>query len=458
MEEGPLVVARAQHVSADRFAAVLDARALLVLDGHLRTVHASGTLDVPDPATDTDLAPAYRAALAGVPATAEAEHAGRLLLHRVAPDPEGDGVVAVVEDVTAARALEDERRALALRLRLTVDHAPIGEALVELDGRWRTVNAALVSLLGYPEEELLALTFQDITHPDDLDLDLDLLGQLVTGEVASYRMQKRYLTASGDVVWVLLSVALARDESGAPAYFVSQILDISEEKRQLDTLRDLTAVLAHDLRTPATAVSGFAELLLEEWDRLPETQRRETVRRVVSAARSMNALLESSLNTFTTEARGEQAQPQRVVLVEAVDAVLELVPHPLHTVATAGLRDVAAWVDPTHLRQVLTNLLTNAVKYGGEHVTLTARTSADTGTVTVALADDGPGVPAAFVPQLFERFTRSDAARSGGHRGSGLGLHLARRLARLNGGELAYEAGPGGGACFVLTLPAAPDS
>lgn len=452
MEEGPLVVARTQDVLADRFGGVLDGRVLLVLDADLHVVHATGTLDVPAPSGDADLAAAYRSALRGVATTVEAVHLGRTLRHRVAPDPAGDGVVAVVEDVTSVLALEQERHGLAERLRLTVEHAPIGEAVVELDGRFRTVNAALVSLLGYPEEELLALTFQDITHADDLDLDLDLLGQLVTGEVASYRMQKRYVTASGDVVWVLLSVALARDEAGAPAYFISQILDITEEKRQLDTLRDLTAVMAHDLRTPATAVSGFAQLLLEEWDRLPDTRRRETVRRVVSAAHAMNALLESSLTTFSIEARGEQTEPARVALPAAVADVLELVPLPRLPVGTSGVADVEAWADPTHLRQVLANLLTNAVKYGGDHVTVAATRAGDG--VRLVVADDGPGVPAAFVPQLFERFTRSDAARSGGHRGTGLGLHLARRLARLNGGDLDYEDGPDGGACFVLTLPA----
>ena len=110
------------------------------------------------------------------------------------------------------------------------DFASIGMALVGLDGRWLKVNRSLCDLVGYSEAELLAVTFQDITHPDDLDLDLSYLGQLVRGEIPGYQMEKRYFHKDGHIIWILLHVALVRDESHRPEVFISQINDITARK------------------------------------------------------------------------------------------------------------------------------------------------------------------------------------------------------------------------------------
>jgi diguanylate cyclase (GGDEF)-like protein/PAS domain S-box-containing protein len=118
------------------------------------------------------------------------------------------------------------------------EEAPIGMALVGLDGSFLRVNRALPEIVGRNAEELLALTFQDITHPDDLDADLALLRQVIAGELRSYRMEKRYVRADGEQVWVLLSVSLVRDDAGEPLYFVSQIEDVTERRRNEDALRE----------------------------------------------------------------------------------------------------------------------------------------------------------------------------------------------------------------------------
>jgi diguanylate cyclase (GGDEF)-like protein/PAS domain S-box-containing protein len=109
-------------------------------------------------------------------------------------------------------------------------YAPIGKALVGLDGKWLKVNPALCKLLGYSEMELLAGSFQDITHPDDLDLDLQYVQKMIRGELETYRMEKRYIHKNGMVIWVLLSVSLVYDKNGTPLHFISQIIDITEQK------------------------------------------------------------------------------------------------------------------------------------------------------------------------------------------------------------------------------------
>jgi len=110
------------------------------------------------------------------------------------------------------------------------NYAPIGIALVAPDGRWLKVNSAVCAMIGYTEQELFAKTFQDITHPDDLEADLDQVRQMLDGAIKTYQMEKRYFHKNGAIVWVLLSVSLIRDDDGNPLHFISQIIDITNRK------------------------------------------------------------------------------------------------------------------------------------------------------------------------------------------------------------------------------------
>lgn len=116
------------------------------------------------------------------------------------------------------------------RFRATFEQAAVGIAHVALDGRWLRVNQRLSEIVGYSHEELLALTFQEISHPDDLDMDLCLVAQTLSGEISHYSMEKRYLAKGGRVMWAKLTVSLIRDEAGAPKCFISVVEDISRAK------------------------------------------------------------------------------------------------------------------------------------------------------------------------------------------------------------------------------------
>src|SRR4030088_3196778 len=103
------------------------------------------------------------------------------------------------------------------------EFAAIGMALVSPEGKWLRVNRSICEITGYSEAELLKRTFQDITHPDDLDLDLANVRKMLAGEIKTYQMEKRYFHKDGSIVWVLLSVSLVRTESGEPLFFIGQI-------------------------------------------------------------------------------------------------------------------------------------------------------------------------------------------------------------------------------------------
>ena len=138
---------------------------------------------------------------------------------------------------------EEALRESEERFRLTIDEAPIGMALVSLDGRFLRVNRAFCAVVGYEAAELTNLTFQDITHPEDLETDLALSEQLLRGEIPRCQFEKRYIRKDGTVVEIMLSLSILRDPGGAPLYYIAQIEDMTERKRVEKELRDANAFL-----------------------------------------------------------------------------------------------------------------------------------------------------------------------------------------------------------------------
>ena len=121
------------------------------------------------------------------------------------------------------------------------EFAAIGMALVSPEGKWLRVNRSVCKITGYGEAELLQRTFQDITYPDDLELDLENVRKMLAGEIETYQMEKRYYHKNGATVWVLLSVSLVRTKSGEPLFFISQIQDITRQKMSEEKLAKATA-------------------------------------------------------------------------------------------------------------------------------------------------------------------------------------------------------------------------
>jgi PAS domain S-box-containing protein len=143
------------------------------------------------------------------------------------------------------------------RFRNALEYSAIGMALVSPQGKWLQVNQALCKLLGYSPEALRRLTFQEITHPDDLNADLDQLRDLLDGHISSYTLEKRYIRSDGEHVWTLLAVSLVRDAEGLPLYFISQVEDISELKR--------TAAENHRLVERITLANQVGGIGVWEW-------------------------------------------------------------------------------------------------------------------------------------------------------------------------------------------------
>ncbi|ASC70052.1 multi-sensor signal transduction histidine kinase [Halomicronema hongdechloris C2206] len=133
-------------------------------------------------------------------------------------------------DISNRKQTEEQLRQSEERFRVAFRDAAVGVATVSPDGKFLSINRSFCEVVGYSEDELCQLTFQEITHPDDLDADLAYVRQVLEGEIRSYQMEKRYFHKQGHVVWILLSVSLVRDVMDSPLYFIAQISDISDRK------------------------------------------------------------------------------------------------------------------------------------------------------------------------------------------------------------------------------------
>ena len=167
-------------------------------------------------------------------------------------------------DITGERAASRRLQESEQKFRSVFEQAAMGIARVSPKGSWLEVNDKLCEIVGFSRDELLQKTFQQITHPDDLDADLAFVSQMLAGERQSYSMEKRYIKKGGDLVWVNLTVSLTRDASGQPSYFVSIVEDISLRKQYEEALKYRAS---HDTLTGLNSRFTVLETLDSEFKR-----------------------------------------------------------------------------------------------------------------------------------------------------------------------------------------------
>ncbi|MBF0416889.1 MAG: PAS domain S-box protein [Magnetococcales bacterium] len=167
-------------------------------------------------------------------------HHALIVTARAMRDAQGEqlGAVLSLHDITARKQAEEHLALSEKRFRGAFETAAHGMALVATNGTFVKVNQALCAIVGYSESELLGMRFQGITHPEDLEADLNLVNETIAGQRSTYQLEKRYLHKDGHTVWILLSCSLLRDKDGQPIQFVSQIQDITDRKRAESALRE----------------------------------------------------------------------------------------------------------------------------------------------------------------------------------------------------------------------------
>jgi len=201
----------------------------------------------------------------------------------IGPDGVADAICGISTDITDRKRMEEALRLGEEQFRGAFEAAAIGMGLVDLEGQWFRVNPALCEIFDYTEEELLSSNFQALTHPDDLDSELELMGKSIAGEISSFQTEKRFLHKTGKILWIRLSMSLVRSLADRPLHFVAQIEDVTPRRRAEQLAGDLHDELqgAYD-----ETIAGWARAL-DLRDHETEGHSRRVTEMTLSLARAM---------------------------------------------------------------------------------------------------------------------------------------------------------------------------
>ena len=391
-------------------------------------------------------------------------------------------MLSTIRDITDRTRMEQALRASEAEYRAIFELA--GAAAAEADvrtGQFRRVNRKLSAFTGYGAEELLTMTIQELTHPDDRGHDQAAFDEMTRGVREEYATEKRYIRKDGAVVWGQVSATMLRGATGEPQHVVAVIQDITarkclENERAVLLAREQTArleaqeavrvrdaflsIAAHELKTPLTTLLGTTDQAQRRAARHGSATERDqrALGIIAEQARRLAQLLDDLLDVSRLESG--QLTIERVPLdlgalarrvVEQLQATWAEHTVTLHTPAVPAL--VAG--DGGRLEQVLQNLLENAIKYspaGGPIVVQLARGATE---IQLTVTDTGIGIPAEALPNLFRRFYRAGNAQAQHIRGSGIGLYVVSEIVNLHGGRVEVQSVEGQGTTVTIRLPLA---
>ena len=366
--------------------------------------------------------------------------------------------VGVVRDITERRNAELAIRKSEETFRAAMGAASIGMALVKPDGRFMEVNDALCTLLGYQAQDLLANDFQSITHEEDLERDIGLVNQALSGQIATYRVEKRYYHKSGRVVWALLSVSLVRDVNGNPDYFVSQIQDITDQREAERIKSEFISVVSHELRTPLTSIRGSLGLILGAFaSSIPEKAAR-LVHIAYQNCERLIPLINDILDIDKIASGKMRFEMQTISLAQIMRRVVEAIePFAQKYEAQLELAPVAdnvrISVDEDRFVQAMCNLISNACKFSPKRGKVAISATVAQGRVRLSVSDSGPGIPEEFRVRIFERFSQADSSAVRRAGGTGLGLHITRQIVERMNGRIGFDTEVGKGTTFWMEFP-----
>jgi len=363
---------------------------------------------------------------------------------------------------------------LEKRWGLAIQSAQFG--VWDLDVRAQSVHYSphWKAMLGYADvdEADATQTWRSRVHPDDLDAMVRSLSAHLEGRQPAYEQEFRLRAADGGYRWVLSrGQVVARDDAGAPLRAVGTLTDLTD-RREADRLRserDLAEAasrakteflqrMSHELRTPLNAVLGFSQLMGRQVGRASEDEQRRHATQIERAGWRLLQMVDDVLDLSSLDNGKLAVRIEPVALAPVVQAVSEAL-LPLAHERTLNLRTAipphaSVLADRGRLRQVMSSLVNNAIKFNRSGGSVAIEAAASEHAWTLSVIDTGVGIPAAQLPHLFEPFNRLGRGSSGPE-GIGIGLALARSLAERMAGSLTAHSTEGSGSRFELRLPIA---
>ena len=382
------------------------------------------------------------------------------------------GTLGIRRDVTLRKRAEEEVRTSEQRFRSYFTLGVVGKAVFGPDGAIHEVNDYLCTILGYSPEELQNKPYFELTKKADLRAEKEAFDAVCRGESDDFTIEKRILRKDGGQLHVISAVRALRREDGMIDHCIANVLDISERKTMEEDLArakeraeaatrakgQFLATMSHEIRTPLNAIIGMSRLLSES-ELAPEDKTHAEI--IHTSSETLLSIVDDVLDFSKIEAGHLELEqvpfdPQfianscvQMLALKAGEKGLEM-----ETNFGPGLPTQVIG-DPARLRQILGNLLNNAVKFT-EKGTITVNVTLedqDVGNVLLRfeVIDTGIGIPEERRNRLFKSFSQVDASTSRNFGGTGLGLVISKQLAELMGGTADFESQVGEGSTFWFT-------
>ena len=379
-------------------------------------------------------------------------------------------MIGAGQDISERKRAEAALRESEERFRRVFEDGPLGLALIGKDYRFEKVNSALCRMLGYSEVELLRLSFVDITHPDDVQTDVHLAEQLFKREIPFYRIHKRYVKKSGEIIWINLTASIILGPNGEPLHGLGMVEDITEIKhtqeetlfhQKLESVGTLAGGIAHDFNNLLGAIQAQTELAMASMD--AGASCREELK-VISNVAIRGSEIVRQLMIYAGK---ENAVVGSVDVSKTVDEMLSLLNVSvtkralIQTDLQHDLPTIQA--STAHIAQVVMNLITNAsdairerdgqIRLITRRFTLKGQPTAialpDGDYVQLEVTDNGCGMSPQTQAKVFDPFFTTKSA------GRGLGLAVVQGIVRSLGGAIQLTSEPNRGTTFRIFLPCA---
>ncbi|MDO6491133.1 MULTISPECIES: PAS domain-containing sensor histidine kinase [unclassified Cellulophaga] len=343
------------------------------------------------------------------------------------------------------------------------NNSSVGMALIGLDGKWLKINKSLCSSLGYKQEELLELTFQDVTHPDDYLTDLNLLDELIAGKIDNYQIEKRYFHKKGHTVYVILSVTKVTKIDGSISHFISQVVDITsriEAENKVKAVLKITAdqnesltnfahIVSHNLRSHSTNLSMLTGFLINETD--PE-ERANLINMLNESSDSLDETI-THLNEVVSVKLNVLGKLEGVRLLETFDSVRKSI------IALLNENDVILNIRipkeylvnavPAYLESILLNLLTNSIKYSSpkRRLVVDIKAKRERDKIKLTFSDNGLGIDMKRhkdkIFGMYKTFHKHKKSK-------GIGLFITKSQIEAMNGKIEVESSVDIGTTFTL--------
>ena len=375
-----------------------------------------------------------------------------------------------IASAQAQAAIEENEQ----RFRNTFEQAAVGVAHVAPGGEFIQVNQRLCDIVGYENDVLLKKTFQEITYPEDLDLDLQYFDRLMVGEISSYSLEKRYVRRDGVIIWVNITVSLVNNSLGQPDYLIAVIEDIGDRKQAELALEqnrhklelanqakdNFIAHMSHELRTPLNSIIGFSHILKQD-DGLTKEQL-HSIDIVHQSGQHLLTLINDVLHLSKLKANKLELNNCHFNLIHLLHNIIAMFQIRTRKKDLNFVIQIAADLpqvvnmDETRLRQVLLNLLSNAFKFTDRgsvtfSVTRSRLDVASIDKIRFQVEDTGRGIAKDDYQTIFAPFEQLDPDKDAAE-GTGLGLPICQNILQLMNSELHLGSKVGEGSRFWFEL------